>query len=268
MQLQSTTPALEKEFDLMTPNPPNGASPTVPDARQLDLVISDEVLRARVRSVLGDEREGKRSKFLIHPLTQTLWQFLLTGVVGGGIAFLIQGVADRHKRDAEVRESRRSGAEKVFRDVGAAMDRRLYWSTRYQVALASEDSAAMKGARAQLESAIADWSTTFSTNAALLCAYFGSADSRNFSMRIAPTFKLYSNLLKNRTRDPRITDAYLDTVRSHLQEAVSALNLRLVDRLRDGRATVEATGDCKIPPAFLQALPELTDSARDALDQL
>jgi hypothetical protein len=135
------------------------------------------------------------------------------------------------------------------------------------VVLKSGDSAAIARTRAQLESAIADWNTSLATNTAMLCVYFDSAHARIFSKQIAPTFLYYSNLLKNKSRNPRITEESIRETRFHLQLVMSWLILRMADRIRESKTVVQGEANCEVPTTFNHRVPELTDSAQAALDE-
>jgi hypothetical protein len=227
-------------------------------------LVRDEVVRLGIQNVLGEKHESRWARLFAHPLSNTFLQFLLIAVFGGLIARALQEVADRHKREAEIREVRRSAAEKVFRDVSAGMDRRLYWSSRYQDALVANDRAEIVSSRARMDSTAVDWNTSLNTNTAMLCIYFGPTYSRYYAEQVSPTLDRYSATLKSMGTDPRVTVADLNDKRLHLQQAIYALDLRLADRIRDGKVSNEggAGQACMIPPSFSQLLPVQEGSVR------
>jgi hypothetical protein len=226
------------------------------DAQAIDRLVQDEVLRLRVQNVLAAKPEESRGKRLLaHPLSNTILQFVLTAFFGGLIAYVLQGSAERHKRAAELREVRRSGAEKVFRDVSTLMDRRLYWNHRYQQALATADQSSIGASRARLDSMAIEWNTSLNTNVAMLCIYYDPAVARYFFAQISPTMDWYTDLLLSQGTHPAPA-ADLDVIHSHLQQAVYALDLQLADRIRSGNLWSDReTSQCRIPTEFSQLLP-------------
>ena len=212
-------------------------------------LVRAEVARLGVQGVL-QERENRLMRLVASSLFNTIVQFILVVGVGGLIAFRLQQRADTNKQKAEVREVRRSGAEKVFRDVGAGMDRRLYWSGRYHEALLANDRPALTSARAQMDSAVVAWHTNLNTNTAMLCIYFGTTFSDRFNRDVSEAFRMYSDNLQAFGTDPRITRDILADQRTHLQGSIYDLDLRLADAIRDGVPSSErgTTDKCE-PPA-------------------
>jgi hypothetical protein len=229
-----------------------------PDENAFRAIVTDEALRLGIQNILGEKPpKGKMERFFSHPLTNTLLQFMLTGLIGLGIATFVQNRTEAQKRNAELRETRRSGAERVFRDVSGSMDRRLYWSRQYQGALASRNQRDVRAARTRLDSTMTEWNTNLNTNTAMVCIYYGPKISDYFSKQVSPTMDLYEEQLKLKSSDPHSSSEDLDTIYLHLQQAIFALDLRLADRIRSGELWDEtaSTGQCKIPLQFTQLLP-------------
>lgn len=222
----------------------------------LDKLVGEELWRHIVRHVLDPKPvESRTARLLSHPLTNTAVQFILTAVLGGLIALGLQSRSERNKRAEELREVRRTGAEKVFRDVSASMDRRLYWSRRSRVALQTNDQAEISGARLRLDSTIAEWNTNLHTNAAMLCIYFGNPISLDYLKLMSPTMDWYSDLLHSSSDGKRDTAA-IEVLDSHLEQAIYALDLQMAERIRTGDLWNEQHRDqCRIPASVSQFLP-------------
>lgn len=236
--------------------PPEPSAPPLSRESFGDLV-SAEVVRLGVESVLNQKREHWWVRLASHPLLNTIMQFVLIAGVGGWIAFRLQQVADQHKREAEIREVRRSGAEKVFRDVSASMDRRLFWSVRYHEALLTNSRPALESARAHMDSTIVEWYTTLNTNTAMLCMYFGTTFSDRFNNDVSRALRMYSENLNAFGTDPNTLRPVLAQERDHLEGSIYDLDLRLADAIRDGVPSIErGTADkCEQPENLISTTP-------------
>ena len=248
----------------MSSNPPGQAGPTVPPV--LDpataATVNDEVLRARVRALVPAEPAAGGftkfvSKLFSHTFLLLLAGFLLTGVVGAGLSERFQDKADQRRRAAEIRETRRSAAEKVFRDVASGLDRRLYLTRRYGLARSSHvEPGVLKAYQAQMDSSAMEWNIGVNTNAALICMYFGPRLASFFSEEVAPNLQKYSELLKH--PDPTVTEAQVELQYRRLANAAYALEMRLGDLIRSGSVVQDTVGArCTKTAGLDQALPVL-----------
>jgi hypothetical protein len=194
--------------------------------------------------------------------------FVLTGLLGSWLTFWFQRSADDRRREVERREARRGAAEKVFRDVASSVDRRLYLTRRYDLALSSRaDSATLKAYRAQMDSAIADWNMTVNTNAVLVCMYFGGDLESFFTNGLARSLDVYSRQLKY--RDLGITPAQLEDHYRRLANVAYALDMRLGNRIRTGTVVNDTTGDgCSGLSGLSTALPVFKESGPVTFDRL
>jgi hypothetical protein len=217
------------------------------------MLVQEELWRHIVREVLDPKPAVSwESRLLSHPLTNTALQFVLTAVFGALILFGLQNRSDRNKRASELREVRRTGAEKVFRDVSASMDQRLYWSRRTRAALQRNDQAEITAARLRLDSTIVEWNANLHTNAAMLCIYFGKSISKDYLTLMSRTMDLYSEFLHSRSNNPRA-----EVLDFHLEQAIYAFDLQMADRIRTGDLWNERNNDeCRIPPSVSQFLPQ------------
>jgi hypothetical protein len=229
------------------PQPPNPA---------LDAIIADEVLRERVRSFVKPP-PGKLPGFLSHPLALLVVGFILTGIVGNWLSSNLQDRFDQRRREAELREARRSAAEKVFRDVASSLDRRIYATRRYHLALSSRvDPDRLKSYRTQMDSAITDWNVSVNADAALICMYFGPQLALFLSRDIAGNLEVYSNQLKHPTGG--ITPEQLESQYRRLAHVAYAFDMRLGDRIRTGTVVLDRTGaTCTKEAGIDEALPVL-----------
>lgn len=213
-----------------------------------DEVIRDAAIRAKVGRIIELPPESSKSRWALfssNQLVNLAVGFILTGAIGTWLTTCYQSVADAHKREAEVRETRRSERLKTLDSVGAVLNEGSYRLGRLYGAKENQEP------QAHL---LKLWDTLFDFNselakrefldAARLCAHFGAEANRRYgdvvqtfhglSYRIRPTqsedtLQFRNDYLTWRTQLFNLT-TYL---------AVAANNPSLTD----------STSGCRLPPS-------------------
>jgi hypothetical protein len=174
------------------------------------------------------------------PLKHDVFLLALTAGFGAGLTYLFQENADRHAREAELRESRRTAATQVVQDVGHMIDRRLVGVSSYLYALGNEDSPAEVTRRKQANLEMFDeWTRSALTNTALICRYYGADVARTFLDSIWKGFTNlhgHVNTLASARSKQEAKERFgpLEDEFEALRQKAFRFNLTLVDRVRAG----------------------------------
>ena len=209
---------------------------------------------ARVRTVDGPRRvrrkmsatagrnssDGPEKLFgRYHELALLLISLLFTSIAGGYLTFYYQQRSWTYKREAELRESERNAASKVFEEISALMDRRLYRMRRilwgYQSGTTGKE---MNERWTVYREALFEWNERLNTNLAFTQRYFGDDLRMRIEVDIQFDFIELNQVLERlRSSEDKVD---LDEFRSFLAKAdllnnkIYLMDVRMIEMIQLG----------------------------------
>ena len=220
------------------------------DDEKLDRVISDEVLRERIRRLqpLGP-REDRAAKFLRHPVVSLLLTFGLTTGAGQWIAYCYQTRASDNEARQAVLEARRDAGMSTLKDVGRLMDRRLFWSGEFWHAVKAGSPESTKSKlRTRFDSTVWAWRENYNTNAASICRIFGDSSSLKFA-EVTQRLSNFGNLVRRAEVDSAFRKQqreWLDSLYDSTRSSILVFNMALVDAIRTGQIGEQVGPGCGV----------------------
>ena len=179
---------------------------------------------------------------------QDILLILFTAFCGALLTYLFQERAAAHRDESAQREARRVAATELFRDVGQAMDRRVFLWSRAYGAFSARLSDTLEQQRTY-SAAVADWNSSVLTNIALICRYFGPAAGEEFTKKIMPGFAGLDYLLHDLRTGKRPSDSLSDEHFHKQRRTIFEFNLSLIDLIRRGALLEgETPAECKKLP--------------------
>jgi hypothetical protein len=178
---------------------------------QVEAIVSDELIREKVRAALRSERDRW---WIGRLLSAPLVAVLVAAPIGAWLQHRYDDMRLRtenqliRERAAADRESSRQEAEmtttmEVFENISQLLDRRL-WHTR-RLIWASERGATaeqLREHRIAYEEAVDDWNVNLNRNLALVERYFGEDARKDLEFGIAPAFQRIHSALATERKTP------------------------------------------------------------------
>ena len=117
------------------------------------------------------------------PIVLLMIGFLLTSVLGGGLAYLFQQRAWRHQYEIQRQDLHRQQALKTFEEVSSLLDQRLYrmrlifWGAK-RLARRPLKAASLNPELTDYRAVLRVWNDNLNRNLALVDTYFGEVERR------------------------------------------------------------------------------------------
>jgi hypothetical protein len=210
----------------------------------VEAIVSDELIREKVRTALKSERDRLRiGQFVSSPVIAVL----VAAVVGAWLQHRSDDMRLRtehvliRERAFEDRESSRQEAEmattmEVFEKISTLLDRRL-WHTR-RLIWASErgaTAAQMRQHRIAYDEAVDEWNVNLNRNLALVERYFGQDARRELEFGIAPAFQKIHAALATERKTPK---SELNGQADAINDLLHPFNRRLLNATQQRRAAL------------------------------
>jgi hypothetical protein len=214
----------------------------------VDGIVRDEAIRAKVASIVQlrpQEREGAWKRLSSNGLVNLVIGFLLTGLVGSWLTSRFQSAADEDRREAELREVRRSERLLTLDTVGTLLNEGYYTYGIYYDAIARRDSTTLRSRRSAFERFNERLEKREILDAAHLCAHFGRQASDMY-IQILESFHGLNPRLRHYARDPG-KDTLLGNVLYGLRDDLSRLTSYLAVQATSPLADTAGV-KCRVPP--------------------
>jgi hypothetical protein len=230
----------------------------LPPAPEVDRIVQDEALRARIRELLGEPKSASLwQRVMRHPLFNVFVGFALTTVAGATITTCYQQRSARLDREAATREARRTTAEGVASKIGLMMNQRLQRMARLHEMLGQARSDSFKS---RYESISDEWFEQIPSVAAQVCVYFGPDAARQLGS-INRQFSLLRRMGYSKT--VAIHDSAVVAL-GLLRDSIRVFQLRLADGLRSPPEADSA--DTRLAPCAVLVSEEREREKRDGRD--
>jgi len=210
----------------------------------VDALVSDEVIREKVRNAIRSQRDGR---WLGQVLSAPLVAVLVAAPIGAWLQHRYDEMRLRtenqliRQRAAEDRESSRQEAEmtttiEVFEKISQLLDRRL-WHTR-RLIWASERGATAEQLlerRIAYEEAVDEWNVNLNRNLALVERYFGQDARHDLEFEVAPAFQRIHAALATERKTPI---AELKKQAEAINELLHPFNRKLLSKTQERRTAL------------------------------
>jgi hypothetical protein len=218
------------------------------DANSVDGIVRDEAIRAKVASVVqltANEREGFWRRLSSNSLVNLVVGFLLTGLIGSWLTTCYQSAADANRRQAELREVRRSERLLTLDTVGTLLNEGYYIYGIYYDAMFRGDRTTLRLRRSAFERFNERLEKREILDAAHLCAHFGRQASDMY-IQILESFHGLNPRLR-RYAGNLGKDTLLGTALYDLRDDLSRLTTFLA--VQGTSPSPDTAGvECRVPP--------------------